>query len=49
MYVTKVDPSAQKDPFQPPTAIFRPPGGHLGFCSLGGVVGGEQVPQVSLG
>ena len=36
-------------PFQTPSAILGPPGGHLGFCRRCGVAGGERVPPLPLG
>ena len=36
-------------PFQTPSAILGPPGGHFGFCRRCGVAGGERVPLAPLG
>ena len=36
-------------PFQTPSAILGPPGGHFGFCRRCGVAGGERVPPAPLG
>ena len=38
-----------RTPFQTPSAILGPPGGHFGFCKRCGIKGCERVPPSPLG